>query len=190
MYNLAVADTSDSQRREEARPGKKYAESGDESDQAVVHALNALKNLCALLIGLKDSSARRTLLLYIDEAHELDALGGVTVSAVNSVMADLLSKAEGMKLAAPHVLVLTSTTSQVSLLAPNPKMPASQTGLPSARWLETVTDGLLQPWSLFPSNLYLRQHIDSLRRSHTFTPRSVQTLEFAMLVGRPLYVSC
>lgn len=132
--------------------------------ETLVNSLNQLQR------AVKTVPHRQTIIFNIDEGHELAE--GVSMACLLSVFADVKIKAK-----APHLAVLTSTTSKLSTLAPKAaeEIPSS-----SGRWCPLDSRQLIQPWSYFGVNL------DVEERSEFPTASVARTYDYQIRIGRPL----
>lgn len=150
--------------------------------------------LVALKTRLKLESGATTVVLWIDEAHELHR--GVSVFAFQSVLADLKAGDQ----MPPFAAVLSSTASKMQTLASSTH---SQHALASARFLRSQSAQLVRPWchlsvnlQLLPENL-TQLPIPRHRRSSGQSmpkpalkplplPKVLRSFEHQIKIGRPL----
>lgn len=138
----------------------------------------SMRQLSALIEGV--ASSPPVILFLLDEAHELQT--GVGTVAVGSAMADLLY---GMQLV-PHLLVVSSTASKLSLVAPEPQRHpnAPPSTVPSSRYIERGGT-LPQPYTFLAYNVFLPPF---LKDSGPSLPdlACLRSAHFATRIGRPM----
>ena len=157
----------------------------------VASRLGELLNELAFLLG-RNAEAKGlptvapVIAFYIDEAHELER--GIAVATVNRVFADVKSSNVNTKGYPAHVVVLTSTSSRLSELAPSRWANLED---PSTRWMHKHFS-LVTPFSQMSYNVFLQAAVNDLKR-HTeklarLSANQVWNLDFAVCIGRPLCV--
>lgn len=136
------------------------------------HLENLRLALNELASCVKTTPDRSTVIFNIDEGHELDRSGAVSIACLVAVFADL-----GERTNRAHLAVLTSTALDVS-----PPAPGGVSRLPTAgaRWFDIRKDKPIQPWSFFGVNLDVEQ------RNEIPTAAEARTFDYQVRIGRPL----
>lgn len=110
-------------------------------------------------------------MIYIDEAHHLEKQNRGMIRELMSAMADVVTP-QG------HLLVLTSTNSQLSQLAPTPGAKAHD----STRWKRATAAALTQVWPTFPYKIFSTAPPEG----EEWTPAHARSFEVSANTGRPL----
>lgn len=113
-----------------------------------------------------------TVILYIDDAHELVRVSGDAIASLMSVLAEV-RQAKGL------LVILVSIIPDLAWLATSPEN--SQMARFGSRKLGQRP--LIQPWTYCPSKVF---SIAPLKGEAHYTPEHVRTLSVAAKMGRPL----
>jgi hypothetical protein len=148
--------------------------------ERAVETVRLAKRVGKALADLNALVGSGPVLLNFDEAHFLTSgsppvHSGLGVAGLMSAMADLAQFPK-------HLVVLTSTATKLSSLAPAPGRRPSNGEEPSERFYATAISTLPQPFTTLSFNLF------KLRKpgAPPLCPSQVRSLEIAAKLGRPL----